>query len=153
MAGTYSAAVSALASRLTASTAAGKVLAGVTFIPYPHTEEEGQRQLPCVRMFPADLTETPVPRGPTKATVTVRLIVATQRSEGVAANLALCEKVLDATEIDPATSLVDVRLGGNVRAPASIKMEGSHTTELSINGQIMLELTPMKVPQHGKRRL
>jgi len=153
MAGTYSAVITALAARLDASTATGKVLAGAKFYAWPQATEEGQRDFPTIRMFPADIDEKPVLRAPVHGAVTVRLQVATQRTLGIPESLLWVEKMLDAIEVEPTTGLVDVRLAGTLRAPIEVTGEGSHPTELSINANVIITLIPAKVPQRGKRRL
>jgi hypothetical protein len=128
------------------------LLSGVKFKDYPRVETIGKADLPEVRLFIPDFTETHNMRRLLTCSINLNLLVATVREKGIAELTGLAEKVLDALEIGTDLA-IDARINGSLRYPFSWKTDKSFAEDVSSNLQIVLTMVPAKTPLRGKRRL
>jgi hypothetical protein len=150
--GLYSAPVAAIIARLQAATATGKLLEGVKFEPYPIKDVEGETDMPSVRMFVPDLTETFVAKTTNRTSMVVPIMVATKRTSGCAVLMELVEKVLDVIERD-ASGNVDVTINSTCRKPFDVKSSENQASEVSLHARLLITIKPWKLLRRGKRRL
>lgn len=138
-----------------ANTTSARILDGWTYREDPEAETQGQDQLPCVTVFVPGFTETYKPGGrvsgggEVNAGATIRLQVASRRSEGLANHVHDIESLLDALETD-ITDRVNLLLGSSA-APFSASVDRSSVTDGAFVSEISLTLTT-KFVTRGSRR-
>lgn len=100
--GAWGTPVQEVTDRITRATKTGQLLAGWRFVPYPITEAEGITDLPTVRLQGFTVEEASRSQNASFASVTVVVMVAVPKTEGLAALAAAAQKVIDAIETDSA---------------------------------------------------
>jgi len=149
--GSYSDSLAALVTRLKGHRAKDCMLSEFNFAEYPQLEGEGQDTLPEIRLLCPLLDEQFRERDTLKTSTSLKLLVSTPRTLGVANLVQAVEKVMDAVERVPVTNALDPHLSATLRKPVSMKLEACVPSDLGLNAVVELTLYPVKIPLRGRR--
>lgn len=139
--GRYSTPIQDLIDRLTYHTATGqtpaRMLAGMKIVQVPTVEVEGTTDLPSARIYVPDFIEFFAPARNIDGAVQVKVIIASDRAQGIPAALAWVEKFLDAVQTN--TSGDVSALSGTARH-FDVNVKDSMPTDRSLDVPLMLTL-------------
>lgn len=116
----------------------------------PTMSVRGELDLPHLRIYLPEISENYRPTRHTDGTLTINLMVATNRTLGVVAFLQAVEKVMDALQLTATDPPAAHALAGTLRH-FDWKMQDNFILEVSIQGQVSISAHP-RVGDVGNRR-
>lgn len=148
--GVYADIISEISTRLNYHVGSGKMLDGYSYTAVPIVTVDGIDDLPAIRLFVPNLSETYKPKNQGNSSMTANILVSIKREDGVPAVLTAIEKVMDAIETNT-SDVIDPGLAGNLLQPLNMQIRNTQTLQNSVNAELSIEVTP-KVFGRGNRR-
>lgn len=144
----YESLIAVVIGRINTHRQSGGILEGCKFEPAPSVDVEGQRDFPIARMWLPTITEVSHPTV-VDGSITLKISLSTSVKEGLVEWMRKVETLLDAIELDERG--VDTSLHGKLAKPMLINVRFSFATDLSLNAQILVTLTPNASARAGRR--
>ena len=149
MAGQLTEVLAEISTRMAFHVGGGEMLAGYTWSEIPEESIKGVSDLPAARMF-TPRSQEGQGDGLVDTTMTVRIMLYVDRTQGSAAATLKAETLADAIETNTASE-VDKGLSKTVRKPIDIVIDVGDITLVSIGMQITVSAKP-SLRNRGKRR-
>jgi hypothetical protein len=147
----YSTPIAALVARMAYHTGGtGRLLEGYSWHDLPVEHQDGPSDLPAVQLFLPDMQEEYRSARLGDGKLDIRLTVSVARSAGVAALMFAVEEVINASETNHVTGLIDPSLGGTLAKPFDVAVVEPFATGLSLTAQISLACK-VRPFERGKR--